>query len=360
MDIKVKMEEQNSKAKRWIISILCMAMAVFLGITALVVYIDPFFQYHKPIKGFPYLIDNQLSQNPGMAKNWDYDSVILGSSMTVNFNTDWFQDLLGLHTAKLSYNGAYPKDQANIMDIIFASKNEVKEVFLGIDIPAYSSEVEATKYPIPAYLYDNNYVNDISYILNKDVLLNYILRAAADPGDKTDIPTMYALWWTDEYFNKQYVLQYYEAPEPVAEEVAADAYIEQVKANLDTNICPYIEANSNTVFTVFYPPYSILYWYGVNRENKLDATLTEYEYVAKRLLTYDNVRMYNFMECEDIITNLDNYADYDHYHRDINHYMVECFADGSHELTDASLSASIEKMRVLAETYDYDAIFQTE
>ncbi len=348
------------KYKKWIIGVIAIMMAAFLLLIGIVIYVDPFFQYHKPLEGFPYLVDNQLSQNPGIAKTWDYDSVILGSSMTVNFNTDWFSKILGLKTAKLSYNGAYPKDQANIMNIIFSSRNHVRTAFLGIDIPAYSSDTEATKYPIPEYLYDKNYLNDISYVLNKDVLLNYIFRAVADPEDKTDIPTMYALWWTDEYFNRQYVLQYYEAPDIVSEEVPEDAFIAQVKANLDVNICPYIEANPDTEFVVFYPPYSILYWYGVNRENKLDATLAEYRYVAERLLQYENVRVFNFQDQEEIITDLNNYADYDHYHKDINHYMVECFADGTCELTDENLSDSIERMRVLATEYDYDSIFETQ
>ncbi len=350
-------EGSDKKWKKWMISVVIIVMTAFLALIGLVIYVDPFFQYHKPIEGFPYLIDNQLSQNPGMAKNWDYDSVLLGSSMTVNFNTDWFSEILGLNTAKLSYNGAYPKDQSNIMNIIFTSHNQVKTVFLGIDIPAYSSEVEATKYPIPEYLYDTNYLNDISYVLNKDVLLNYILRAVADPKDKTVIPTMYALWWTDEYFNKQYVLQYYEAPEIVAEEAPEDAYIDQVRANLDVNICPYIEANPDTEFVIFYPPYSILYWYGVNRENKLVATLAEYQYVSERLLQYDNVRIFNFQDQEEIITDLNNYADYDHYHETINHYMLECFADGTCELTKENLNDSIDRMRRVAANYDYDSLF---
>ena len=105
--------------------LLAGALALFLLLAAavLVIYVDPFFHYHRPLKGFPYLIDNQLSQNPGMAKNMEYDSVILGSSMTVNFQTDWFQELMGLNTIKLSYSGAFPKDQSNIMKIIFDSRN---------------------------------------------------------------------------------------------------------------------------------------------------------------------------------------------------------------------------------------------
>lgn len=110
----------------------------------------------------------------------DYDSVILGSSMTVNFNTNWFGELLGLDTVKLNYSGAYPKDQSNIMQIIFDSGNQVKAVFLGVDVMTYTGGVEETKYPIPSYLYDKNLLNDVQYLFNKDVLLNYILRPLAD------------------------------------------------------------------------------------------------------------------------------------------------------------------------------------
>lgn len=338
-----------------------LSVTVLSAMIALVIYVDPFFQYHKPLPGFPYLIDNQLSQNPGMAKNFDYDSVMLGSSMTVNFNTDWFWELYGERTAKLSYNGAYPKDQANIMDLIFAYKPNLKQVYLGIDIPAYSSETEATKYPIPRDLYDKNIINDISYVLNKDVLLNYILRPMADPEDRTTADNLYNLWWTDEYFNKQYVLQYYEAPEIVETEVPADAYLSDLKANLDVNICPYIEAHPDTQFTFFYPPYSILYWYGVMRENKLEATLAEYQYCGERLLSYENVRLFVFQDQEEIITNLDeNYADYDHYHTRINRYMTECFGTGECETSLEDLPGRIQSMRKIAREYDYESIFRTE
>ena len=56
-----------------------------------------------------------------------YDSVILGSSMTVNFNTNWFREEMGLHTIKLNYSGAYPKDQSNIMEVIFESGHTVEK-----------------------------------------------------------------------------------------------------------------------------------------------------------------------------------------------------------------------------------------
>lgn len=355
--------------KRALLGFTVLVMAVCILIAALVVYVDPFFHYHAPLKGFPYLVDNQLSQNPGMAAHMEYDSVILGSSMTVNFQTTWFQELMGLNTIKLSYSGAYPKDQANIMDIIFkedGSKRDrkIKKVFLGIDVITYTGGVEETKYPIPEYLYDDNYFNDIKYLLNKDVLLNYILRPVADP-EPTDLSNVYASWWTEEYYSEQWVLHNYVAPGQVEEETLPDAYIPPTEKNLTANICPYIEANPETEFIIFFPPYSILFWNDVRMENHLDATIEEYRYIANRLNAYENVKIYFFPDREEIICDLNNYADYTHYHPRFNRYMTECFSSGeclvAKEGTGVlgegkSIDEYLEHMKEIAENFNYEEL----
>lgn len=342
---------------RWVMSFIGIGMT---AIIALVVVIDPFFQYHAPLKNFPYLVDHKLSQNPGMAKNLTYDSVILGSSMTVNFDTDWFAELYGDKAIKLNYDGAYAKDQSNIMKIIFQSHPEVKKVYLGIDIPAYSGGVDETKYPLPEYLYDDNLLNDVSYVFNKDVLLNYIFRPIVDTKDKTDFTEVYASWWTDDYYNKEYVLSNYVAPDIADEQENEGKYIPFLKANMDQNICPYIESHPDTKFVIFYPPYSILYWYGINRENKLKATIAEYQYVADRLLTYDNVELYMFLDQEWIVTDLNHYVDYSHYHKSINRYMTECFGTKECKLTYENLDKKMNALEKMASEYDYDSIWRTE
>ena len=348
------------KFKKWILSTTAFILILFLLTAALVIYVDPFFQYHAPLDYFPYLVDNQLSQNPGMAKNMEYNSVILGSSMTVNFNTHWFEELLGLHALKLCYSGAYPKDQSNIMDIVFDSGNRVDAVFLGVDVMTYSGDVDETKYPIPEYLYDDNYLNDVQYIYNKDVVLNYILRPLADP-DKTDLATVYQSWWTDEYYNIQWVMHNYEPSEPVESVTPAETYIERVDRNLRANICPYIEQNPDTTFYIFFPPYSILYWNNVIVENHLEATMAEYQYIAETMLAYDNVRVFFFADQEQIVTDLNNYADYTHYHKDINRYMTECFADGTCEVKNADeMKGALDNMRAVIDRFDFEELFSIE
>lgn len=359
---KERTEQHRNPFKRAVLGFAAAAVAMCLAVIALVIYVDPFFHYHKPLKNFPYLVDNQLSQNPGMAMHMEYDSVILGSSMTVNFNTDWFSQLMGLNAIKLSYSGAYPKDQSNIMKIIFNSGHEVKKVFLGIDVITYMGDVEETKYPIPEYLYDDDYINDIQYVLNKDVLLNYILRPLADP-DPTDLATVYASWWTEEYYSEQWVLHNYTEPEEVEEEVPADEYIPGTEKNLDVNICPYIEDNPDTEFVIFFPPYSILFWNDVIKGNHLEATMAQYRYIAERLNEYENVEVYFFPDREDIILDLNHYADYSHYHPDYNYFMTECFADGVTGLVakDGSdkgktIEEYLTHMREIVENFDFQEL----
>lgn len=349
-----------NRCKRWLLAVVLTILTVLVLAAAAVVWVDPFFHYHAPLEKFPYLVDNQLSQNPGMAKHMEYDSVILGSSMTVNFNTHWFEETMDLDAIKLNYSGAYPKDQANIMDIIFDSENDVKAVFLGIDVMTYTGGVEETKYPIPVYLYDDSYLNDVQYLLNKDVLLNYVLRPLADP-DKTDLATVYQSWWTDEYYNIQWVMHNYVPPEPVQTETEREAYIESTDRNLRVNLCPYIEQNPDTTFYLFFPPYSILYWNDVMQENHLEATMVQYRYIADTVLAYDNVRLFYFPDQERIVTDLNNYADYTHYHSDINRYMTECFADGTCEVKSSEeMARAQERTRAMIERFDFESLFSVE
>lgn len=345
--------------KKWLAVFALFFLGLAAAVMLLVVYVDPFFQYHAPLEYFPYVVDHQVNQNPGMAKHMDYDSVILGSSMTVNFNTEWFGELMGLKTLKLSYSGAFPKDQANIMDIIFASGHKVDAVFLGIDVITYSGGVDETKYPVPEYLYDDTVWNDIPYLLNKDVALQYILRPLADP-DKTDLATVYASWWTEEYYNKQWVMHNYVPAESALEEADPEKYVKNMEANMAANICPYIEANPDTVFYIFFPPYSILYWNDVLLEKQMDAVIREYEYIAQRLFPYENVKVFFFPNQEWIVCDLDNYADYSHYHPDINRYMTECFAAGECEVTINNLGEELEKMKQIVYDYDFEELFSIE
>ena len=353
-------KQKKMQPKRWLGGFLGIFLAGLAGCMALVIWVDPFFQYHKPLVWFPYLVDNQVNQNPGLAKHMDYDGILIGSSMTASFNTDWFEELMGMKTQKLSYNGSYPKDLSNIMQLVFDAKgDQVKAVYMAVDQSTFSADPEETKFPVTDYLYDDNVFNDVPYLLNKDVLLDYILRPLADRKDASDWAELYKPWWTDEYYNKANVLMYYEAAEEKQEEeaLAADYFKDAVEENLQKNILPYIEAHPETEFYIFYPPYSILFWNDVTREKELETVIGRLEYMTERLLNYENVHVFNFLGKEDIICNLNNYADYMHYHKNVCRYITECFATGENELHPENYGQAFDEIRTLAMSYNYPAIW---
>ncbi|MDE6128573.1 MAG: hypothetical protein K2G16_05200, partial [Lachnospiraceae bacterium] len=90
-------ENKKTNYKKHCILFAALSLPALLAAAMLVIAADPFFQYHKPLKGLYYLIDNKLSQNPGLARHFEYDSIITGSSMTVTFDTAIFAEDLGLN-----------------------------------------------------------------------------------------------------------------------------------------------------------------------------------------------------------------------------------------------------------------------
>ena len=49
-------KQKKMQPKRWLAGFLGIFLAGLAGCMALVIWVDPFFQYHKPLAWFPYLI----------------------------------------------------------------------------------------------------------------------------------------------------------------------------------------------------------------------------------------------------------------------------------------------------------------
>ena len=369
---------ENHKFRKWMICCVSIALFLLAVCAAVVVIIDPFFHFHAPLSNFPYVIDNQLSQNPGLARHMKYDSVITGSSMTANFDTDWYHDDMGLDTLKLTCNGAYPKDISNMLCKVYESENKVKAVFASLDIETFTAGTEEVKYPLPEYLYDRNPFNDAQYLFNKDVITEYIIRPLI-VGDPTDMTDMYASWWTPDYYDEAKVVNAYEMPEPTNEASGAkgdqagsngtadsdedvkpvDCYNAGAIKSLDANLCPYIEAHLETEFYLFFPAYSVLFWNDMKAGNEIDARLNEYCVIADRLLEYKNVKLFFFADDSDEITDLNNYADMIHAKPEWSRYMTKCFSDGTYEVNDSDeVREHAEHLKKIIEGYDYNSLFE--
>lgn len=350
--------DENKQISKWIKAIVISVAVLMLVCLAMVIIVDPFFQYHKPLSGFPYKVDNQLSNNAGMAKTFDYDSILTGSSMVSNFDLDSLNEKLGTKTIKVNYNGAYPKDISNILEYVYKEHGTLDTVYFGMDIFSYNSDTEEVKYPFPAHLYDDNLINDVSYVFNKDVLFQYIIEPLRFPSQKTDLSKVYMMEYSDSEYSREHVLSGYKIAEKVVlSSEEKEEKLVNMRLNLEKNLIPYIEGNPQTTFVIFYPPYSILYWHNKALEGWDQLVLDEYSLVSKELLKYPNVRIFSFSDAWDYVTDLDNYVDYIHQHARVNEYILDCMAKGEHEITKENVDSVTKAMAEYINNYDYEKEF---
>ena len=104
------------KAKVWLISWLIIVLSGIGVLSYLVYRVDPFFHYHKPeVENYYYPLDNQRSQNDGIARHFDYNAIITGTSMIENFRTSDMDARFDCNTIKLPFSGAYYKENRDVI-----------------------------------------------------------------------------------------------------------------------------------------------------------------------------------------------------------------------------------------------------
>lgn len=332
-----------------------------LFISGMVVFIaDPFYHYHKPWFEMPVVLYNEVYQTPGVAENFEYDSAIVGSSMTENFRVSWFNEDFGWNTVKLSYEGAGTDDLKAILTEVFEEERQVKNIVLAVDDYQMVSDSSLKAIDRPEYLYNDNIFDDVNYLFNKEAF-EVSLERIADGirGCKADIDSAYN--FSSKYeFSKEQVLKD-AAPfkanitaYPPKEKAPKDKYLQQCKDNLD-NILPFIEENPDTQFMIVYSPYSILNWEKKVLAGTLEAQIYVDAYAIEQFLSYENVRVFYFQDEYDMITDLDKYMDTCHYVEEYNHYIEQCLKSGKNEVTDENYEERLKNMYEIAVSYDYEA-----
>ena len=103
------------KAKKYIISTIALALLALIVVGIINVLFDPLFIYHKPLFGLQPVITNERYQNAGVAKNFDYDNVIIGNSLSQNFKPSDFNEGFGGNTVKLTSAGSHTIDWRTVV-----------------------------------------------------------------------------------------------------------------------------------------------------------------------------------------------------------------------------------------------------
>ncbi len=339
------MTGNNNKAANFIKRLSISTLAVLLLVAAVVVVFDPFYHYHKPWLGLKAVLHDKEYQCVGTLRNFDYDTLLVGSSVMENNNNGWYDEAFGVKSIKAIRSYGATADLCYLMDVAYED-HKIKRVFYNIDPSSLSASAETTyeSTGCPMYLYDRNPFNDVQYLFNKDVLLTKIPYQIANSFIGNYDEGLSYNWAKWKSFSKEQTLGLYHRKKEAVPMMEKTVYQEQLDANIAL-LTSEVEAHPETEFIFFYPVYSMLWWDGVIRSGERDAYIYNEIEMTKALLQYDNVRIFCFQNEPEIATNLDNYMDTIHFSQDINRLMLDQIIAGEYEMTTDNYVEVIEGVR---------------
>ena len=350
-------------SKRFFITTVIETLLAVAIIGTLVIIVDPYFHYHKPLKGLKYALPNEeIYTNDGIIRNFDYDGVIIGSSMIRNYKNSKFDRLFGVKSIKIPYDGA-PIERINRdMEKILSTHPDVKYILRSVEedtLLYIPGNIQPMWYP--EYLYDNNIFNDYLYILNKRVIFSELKKVAKLTLKKqSDLDFDKYLNW-EKFVDREKAdpFKFYDRgkkdkerePELSEDEIQRlDKYIEQ-------NLLKIPKEYPDTKFIYFFAPYSILHWDRLYQEGDIKKMIEVEKYTIEKILTCDNIELYGFYDNYDMITNMKNYRDQIHHYSNISDSILEWIHEGKHRLTKENYMEYLNKNREFYVNYDYDSIF---
>lgn len=338
--------KKNLSSAQWLRRFLALALAVLALLAAAVYIIDPYYNYraydHK------YKLDKIFSV-PGVVKNYDYDAIVIGSSMTQNFNMDSFREELGQDTVKATLGGITSTEISALFKLAQDS-GHAQTYYICIDNSVLSSG--STEQRFPEYLMDFNIFNDYKYFWGYEAWMRFIpldlaLLTADSLGiqlperfDEARSIDLMGDWAYRYEFSADRVLKVYrESENGAAINVDMAGISRDALANCESFVESLDLSRGDIVF--FFPPYSSLLWYSNMQSGELELSLELKRHFMELVEGYDNVKVYDFQGA-DFTADLDNYMDMSHYSPEINDFMVSCFASGDY-LADSSTLAETER-----------------
>ena len=314
--------------KRWAIFTLTAAI-LLLSLCALTVYLVDPFEHNRESAILP-LYDQESYNNPGIAKNYDYNAVILGTSMVEMSHPSVIDECFGVSSVKLPMRGSHTAQMgwqlAHVLDT-----HELKLAILAVDAYSLMGPPDDME-EIYDYLWNDSVPDDVSYLLNLDVLLVRVPRMLRNLGRSTATKRDDMYQWTDVTFSAQSVFDSFSF-QPQQEMTDPDYRLERSTENIRRHIETYVAAHPETTFKIYMPPYSVAYWYVMTRGGLSEQQYRSRARVCELLLDYPNVEIYDYSSRLEWITDLGNYFDYSHHSGAISDAIMRAMAAGENRVT---------------------------
>lgn len=262
-------------------------------------FIDPFqqFRINKYGRG------QQRKVNPGIARNYRFDAIIVGTSTSQNIHKKDIKINFSniKNAANLSMSGSTQAEQEQLLRLAL-KYNDIKLIIYGMDMFSYTWNPGTFRSRIPDYLYSENKILKLKYLISAETTnksLSALRRVLKGTQDET---------WIDNYNYHPSIEEYrrenvYKSAPSDAKNIKNTMYnLEIMKVNFD-NFIKFVEENPNIEYKIYFVPYTMLWWYYADKYGYLDNILKFKEHVVKNLEKYDNIEIYEYQNDESIVSD---------------------------------------------------------
>ncbi len=338
------------KAKKTVyIFILSIITTCTVFFSALYIY-DPLQLFHKHWIGKPNtLIANMRQQAAGIINNYEFDSVIIGTSMVQNTSSKEASQVFGGKFINIALAGSDFYERSFLLNYIF-KKYKIKKVLYSLDLSGLINAREGHRaYHIDTfkYLYDDNPFNDFNAYLNDKYLKCLLTFSSSEVCvGKTKTLDRPNSWHTykshivrygglDNWFkaeNNDQVKAKFKHISTIAKNVQNGKTISLInienrivksKKYINKNLIFFVEKHPKIEFILFLPPYSRIRYATHAQYNK--PSFEMYKLMAKYLVeksnAYPNMKIYGWGN-HSFIDDIANYEDPSHYEYKINTWML--------------------------------------
>lgn len=327
------------KTEKWFfLFILCVTF--FIATCFFVTYkLDPFYKYNRRNQWDKYTtIKKEKFLAVGLIKNFDYDSLLIGSSMVENFDMGYFRNKMECNIIKVPLEGIEIKETLELLNKA-SEVGKAKKYYVSIDIAKFAVEKETSR--IPDYLLRDSFLYDLKYALNYESWFRFypfnMLFGILKEMHLPYIPEISNTWemryggpldidnkdnWSKYYtFDADIVLNNYKSGKYSVSAINLVGLEDRMKSNIDNF---FTRLNKNDAeYNFFLPPYSFLFWDNAKTLGYYDVykkAIDYFVFMAKE----NGVNVYDFQTAE-FIYDLNNYKDTTHYSPEINNWMVDMF-----------------------------------
>jgi hypothetical protein len=322
---------------------LCALLGATVGFNFIV---DPLHYYRGLTAINPVFLSSTLQRylNVGLARNFPYDTVVIGSSLTENFLASHLDKSWGVRAINLSISGSTSYEQQLVLREALRT-GKVRDVIWAVDFGFYggATRVRDDQAPFPYQMYRHPAMLNIEYPMSFATLRDSIkILHGYGVGD---LDTLYA-WYPRFTFSRAAVLkawggdcsqfgQAYREDQPPAPTAFVIAMREAVRQNL----AAVVEDYPDVIFHVFFPPATTLYYVPAASGN-LHNALPLRRAVAEAVADRPNVLLSDFQADPRLIDALDHYMDMLHFDLWTTEYITDALRLGRYRIHPADIAGN--------------------